>query len=249
MTRILLFFLLVLAVLAVTERLSCSGTDEKGGVPDLLTPPAPARYFFKDKETLIFNAYSNGIMSGEGRLVYHGVTELDNGRLQRVTLSVQALSMKDDEEIFGSEDFSAPVKVIRQVRVFGRDESIVETYAPDRKSVVIEKSVNGEARPALTLKTDYELGNLLLMLYRIRSSKEMNIGDSYRFSLPTQEFDLFIKAKRRVKVPMGTYDAFILESRPSKYVIWISVDEERIPLRIKGMVPLGLVYLAIAKVE
>jgi hypothetical protein len=166
-----------------------------------------------------------------------------------VNLTVTALSVRDAEDVLGELDFSAPVRVERKVRLMGRDESISEDYAVDKKTVTIAKSVNNGPAKTEAIRSESGLGNVLLLIYFLRNDSTMQEGKVYRICLPTQKFDLFVKGKRKIRVPLGVFDTFYIESKPAKYKIWLSSDANRTPVRIQGFVPVGMVYLAATSVE
>ena len=53
-------------------------------------------------------------------------------------------------------------------------------------------------------------------------------------TLPTQEFKITLVSIEDVEVPAGTFKAFYFESEPKRFAIWISADDRRIPVKIRG---------------
>lgn len=208
-----------------------------------------SRNAFKNKETIKFGAYSKGIKIGSGELIYLGTENLNNIEVQHIVLKVSTFSFVDKENIYGRLDFSVPVKVERNLRFLGRNESIIEKYSPDKRSVMITKRGEDGSSVIQEIKSDEEFGNVLLLIYRLRNDKDMNVGKIYKIVLPTQKFNLIVREKRRIKVPLGSFEAFFLESHPPKYKIWLSSGKEKTPLRIQGLIATGLVYLAAISVD
>jgi hypothetical protein len=126
---------------------------------------------------------------------------------------------------------------------------IKETYAPGNKSVVISKSVNGQTEQSETISSERDLENVLLTIYGLRNDPQLAVGRTYAVNLPTQRFELIVKSKTSIKVPLGKFQVFYIESQPSKYKIWMTDDEKRIPVRIQGLVSFGMVYLAATAIE
>ena len=211
--------------------------------------PVAVKTVFPSGETISFGVYSNIVKVGSGALTYAGVVEGHHDVWQHVRLHVETLSVNDTEEVYGSKDFILPHKVERYVRLFGRQEVIGEIYAPGNKSVTISKSTNGKAEPPETIASDSALENVLLMIYRLRNDPELAVGRTYAVNLPTQKFELTVKSKTSLKVPLGKFQVFYIESKPSKYKIWMTDDEKRIPIRIQGLVSFGMVYMAATAVE
>jgi len=204
---------------------------------------------FPSGETISFGVYSNIVKVGSGALTYVGPVDNKGVVGQHVRLHVATLSVNDTEEVYGSGDFKLPYKVDRQLRLFGRDEVIKETYAPGNKSVVISKSINGQTEQSETISSERDLENVLLTIYSLRNDPQLAVGRTYAVNLPTQRFKLIVKSKTSIKVPLGKFQVFYIESQPSKYKIWMTDDEKRIPVRIQGLVSFGMVYLAATAVE
>ncbi|HQP92239.1 MAG TPA: hypothetical protein PLU24_06145, partial [Candidatus Omnitrophota bacterium] len=156
---------------------------------------------------------------------------------------VKTLSVVDEENVDGTVDFLYPYEVRRSLRLFGREEVINEIYAQDHRSVKITKKLNGKDQPVEVLSGEKEFTNVLLLLYRLRIDPNLCPGKTYKIALPTQNFELKVKDVRKLKIPMGQFDAFYIESVPAKYRIWISTREDRLPLRLQGLVAGGMMYL------
>lgn len=241
---LVLFFIFLSLVLGINY-LCLSGVDNPPQEASLNNPSDvnPANVF-KNNEKIKFGVYSNGIKVGSGELIYQGQQKSDRGNVEHITLNISTFSLKDTENVYGTTDFSLPLKVERQIRLFGRDETILETYAQDKKSVLISKSVNGEFSATQTIKSDEELGNVLLLIYKLRNDRDIKTGKIYKVVLPTQTFHLTVKEIRKIKVPLGTFNAYFIDSTPSKYKIWLSSGEDRLPVRIQGLAAAGMFYLA-----
>lgn len=200
---------------------------------------------FPAGEKILFGVYSHGLKAGSGDLTYMGAGP--DGGLAHVRFRFNTLSVKDTEDVFGTPDFMYPVRAERHVSLFGQRETITESYADDHKSVLLRKTAGEKVREWSIVSQD-SLQNVLLMVYRLRNDAGLAVGKEYSVVLPTQTFFLKVKDKRALKVPLGRYDAFYIESSPAKYRIWISADEKRLPLRIQGLISVGSIYLAAVEV-
>lgn len=198
---------------------------------------------FNKGERILFGIYSNGIRVGSGELRYLGVKKEGLLTGQKIYFKATTFSIWDGEDIFGLLDFSAPMRVERFVRLFGKKEEISEFYAKDGLSVRIEKK-SGEVFSEETIVSSAPLTNVLLLIYRLRLDPNIAVGREYDIVLPTQKFKLLVKGRRRLKVPLGVFEVFYVESEPSKYRFWITADEHRLPVRIQGVIGGGMVYLA-----
>lgn len=246
LTYTFLFFTLALTLSGSLEekRANIVTLSKTWAAPESAVP----QNTFPDREKLFFGVYSNGIRAGQGEMFYAGIDQKAGTPLQRLLFRVSTFSVKDEEDILGTIDFRAPVRVSRSVRVFGKAESIQETYAPDRRSVTIRKTINGRVSPDNKIVSAQDLGNVLLLLYRLRNDPFLAIGQSYDINLPTQQFKLRVVDKRMLKSPLGRYEAFYLESTPPKFKIWLKTTPDRLPLRIQGLIAGGMLYLATTRV-
>lgn len=210
---------------------------------------SPVRNVFLVGESIRFGAYSNGIKVGSGSLIYRGEEALGLSHVQHVEFEVSSFTVNDRENVYGSIDFSSPVLVNRNVGLFGRDEVITENYASDRKSVKISKKVNDAPAVTQELSSRGELNNVLLYIYKLRNDPHFKVGKSYKITLPTQAFELIVKDERNLRVPLGVFRTFYIESNPPKYKIWLKTDKARTPIRIQGFIGAGLVYLAAIEIS
>jgi hypothetical protein len=248
--------LLTYALLFTAVSFAVSGSMQNAGSPvvmvsDTWIAPKAERpkNVFPDGERMSFGVYSNGIRAGEGEMFYAGIDPSSADPLQHLLFRVTTFSVKDEEDILGTIDFQAPVRVVRSVLVFGKEESIRETYAPDRKSVDIRKTVKGKGVEDHKIVTSKDLGNVLLLIYRLRNDLSLAIGQSYDINLPTQQFQLKVVDRRMLKSPLGRFETFYLESTPPKFKIWLKTTPDRLPLRIQGLIAGGMLYIATTNVS
>jgi len=254
----------VFLILMIFSPMACADREEaeapEPAVEKIVERPLTAQEIAAQKlegEVITFGIYSTGIFKvGSGRLAYLGMSGTGEGaasdrseRHQTVDFTVSSFSVNDHERIMGTRDFVSPVRVIRDVRVFGKDEHIVEHYTDEGHRVTIRKRVEEEEPVETEITSPKPLGNVLLLIYRLRCDPELAVGTSYDITLPTTAFKLTVKDIRPLKVPLGRFDAFYIESEPKKYRIWLSADKRRLPLRIQGLAGGGLAYLAAVKVE
>lgn len=242
-----LFFLLLqnfcsIAGYAAEDRESVSSQKEA------TTAERIAPNVFKNQETVKFGIFSGGVRVGSGRLSYLGASAADGNLFQHIRFQATTFSVVDREDVYGTPDFASPARVERYVKLLGRKERIVENYARDARSVIIKKNLNGRDLPAQKIASSDPLHNVLLLLYKIRSERDLKVGSVFKIVLPTQKFDLIVRGKRKIKVPLGLFEAFYLESRPAKYRIWLSTAKDRVPLRIQGLVAGGGTYLAATEI-
>ena len=80
--------------------------------------------------------------------------------------------------------------------------------------------------------------NAILLTFYLRAIKNLSVGWSFDVRLP-QEFKVVLISIEEVQLAMGKFTAYHFSSSPHKFEIWISKDNYRTPLIIKGMGGLG----------
>ena len=69
------------------------------------------------------------------------------------------------------------------------------------------------------------------------------MGWTFIAELPTQQFKIELIAIEDVNVPAGTFKCYHFTSVPKKFEIWVTTDERRIPVKIKGMGNFGYILV------
>lgn len=200
-------------------------------------------------ERIELGIYSYGVKVGSGSLEYAGESIIDNQKFQRVIFNASSFSINDTEDILGTEDFAFPVEVKREVSRLGKKEIIREKYSADRKTVRIFKTIGKKTEQPKVISNEEGLNNILLFIYRLRNDGDLRIGKTYKVVLPTASLDLEVKKKAVIKVPLGKIEVYCVESNPSKYRIWLTCDEKRLPVKIQGVVGAGMVYMAATEIK
>jgi len=244
----------LMAAVAAAGTMVIMSNGQHGPGPGPVSTPVkaavpPQESVFKG-EVITFGVYSGGVFKvGSGRLELKGLIEERGEVCQHVDFKAESLSVNDREVVLGRHDFSSPVRVVRDVRVFGRDEDIVERYSADARHVDIDKKVEGRKAESIVIDSQKPLGNVLLLIYRLREDPDLSVGKTYDIDLPTASFKLSVVEKKPIKVPLGRFEAFYVESMPKKYRIWLAADSRRLPLKIQGLVAGGMAYLAATSVN
>ena len=199
-------------------------------------------YPFRQGEKFQFGIYQFGIKIGDAVIAYHGSEQIDGKNLIHVSLEAKGPAIFDREDIYGDPQTFLPVLVKRKVKVFGKDENITERYNKNGNRVVIVYEEENKA--SQTLESEQPLNNIILFLYYLRFRPELEVEDTFKFSLPTIDLQMQVAKKSRIKVPKGTFESFYVHSVPSRFKAWLRV-EDKIPLRIDGAVGFGKTYLAL----
>lgn len=247
---VILFFVVFLLAFILVRDSGCLNTvQQEIMVNSFQNDQNNPVYPFPVGEKITFGVYSNGIKVGNGSLLYQEAAEVKAGSEEHIVFSVSSFMVKDTDHVYGDFQKALPFRVQRAVRVAGRQEEIVEQYGKDNKSVVIQKTDKKGAVSSQTISSNSTLNNVLLLLYRLRIDEQLSVGKTYMVNLPTQTFTLTVKDKRKIKVPLGVFDAFYLESLPPKYKIWLADDARRTPLRLQGVITPGIAYLATIDIQ
>lgn len=228
MKKILIFILLSLAVIA-------------------------AFYFWRRQETINTAVIvNNNEFSGErilyeikpaGKAEYNdlGVVDLWGKKMKLATFRTQVLTFDDTETIYSDPQTLLPLRVERDISMWPLKEKIVEEYDPGNSTLIIRKLKDKEKDEEF-FKADGPIHNAVILPLYLRSVKELDIGWSMKIRLP-QEFTVELVSEEEIKVPAGKFKAYHFTSRPHKFDIWISTDELRLPLKIKGVGGLGYTLL------
>jgi hypothetical protein len=127
-----------------------------------------------------------------------------------------------------------PVRYEKQLEDRAYRGDFVVDFDRDNHTAAVWR--NGARQPDVAMPDD--VLDELSMIYYLRS-KEMRIGDTYEFTFFTGKqlipVSLLVKSRHRVAVPapVGKTDVYRLESEDG-YVVWITADEHRIPVRIEA---------------
>ena len=77
------------------------------------------------------------------------------------------------------------------------------------------------------------------VIVRTRHPIAREDGSILNFNLPTQKVKMKVSDVGKIKVPSGTYSAYLLESIPKKYRVWFDTSKDSVPLRIDGAIAFG----------
>ena len=200
-------------------------------------------FYALKKEKFRYGIYLTGFKIGESTISFEGIKELNGRDVVFITMESKAPSFYDYEEIYGSVDDFTPLLVKRKVRMLGEDIQITEEYDQENKKVTITRK--SKETKVQTISSEKQLNNIILFLFYLRTKKRLEIGEKIAFNLPTKSLEMVISKTTSIKTPKGRFEAYYLESSPSKYRAWFSSDEDLIPLRIDGAVGFGNTRLVI----
>ncbi|MFP4473487.1 MAG: DUF3108 domain-containing protein [Candidatus Omnitrophota bacterium] len=201
--------------------------------------PAMARPAFQPGEAVQYQIKKWALKVGTSELIYHGTVDTDKGRRVKIVFTADGFNFYDQETIYADPDTLLPLRVERDLDIFGNKENIVETYDPENGKVTVVKYNDGEETDRQIFEQEKPIDNLYCFLYRYRRDGEFEPGREIAMNLPTQTVKLEIIRDEKMAIAGKERSVYYMESRPSKYRVWFSADEEHVPLRIDGAVGLA----------
>jgi hypothetical protein len=167
--------------------------------------------------------------------------ELKGRIVSLITFETKVGRFTDLEKIYSDPESFLPLKVERSVSTWPLPEKITEDYDQE-KFVLTIKKVKGGRENEFVIKKDNVINNAILLPYFVRDTANLDIGYNLIARLPTREFLVELVEKAMVEIPAGKFMAYRFKSKPEKFEIWISADERKVPIKIKGTSGLGYVF-------
>ncbi len=228
-----LFFVLVFAVI-ISRAAGQGGVHGKETIPvidQVSTQELAYERFFN--ESFQFNIRSLGVRAGGATLTFEGLTDLNGQQVYLLTFEATAMNFLDKERIYVDTQHFYPIRVTRDLNIWGSQEQIVEDYDQQDFSVRIVKRVKGQDDPEETvIQKDGKIDNIYCFIYRFRVQEDVQIGQSLQMNLPTKDVMMNLVRQTRIKALGQTLDAYYLDTVPSEYSVWLDMSADRLPLRI-----------------
>ncbi|MDD5355809.1 MAG: hypothetical protein PHY56_04695, partial [Candidatus Omnitrophica bacterium] len=204
-------------------------------------------YPFAAGEKLKYFIYSAGIKVGEFNITYLGRKDFKDKARDVILAEAQAPGFIDREEIYGSIETFSPVRVERNIRLFGENINIVEEYDENTNEALITRKARNTTTQRII--SEDKISNIMLLLYHFRYKKnEYRIGEKFGFNLPTQKLEMLIDKITTINVPKGRFQALFVKSAPARFKVWLR-SEDMLPLRIQGAIGFGNTYLDLKEIE
>ncbi|GEM_PF-425275 len=190
---------------------------------------------FAKGETITYAIKKLGIKAGEATLTFEGITEINGKQAYLIVFKADGFNFYDEERIYVDIKTYAPVMVLRNVNIFGSKEKIGEEYLTAEGKIKITKIV-GTTTSQQVIEKKGQIDNIYGAIYKYRQQGTFKVGDKAALRLPTM--DVTLKLAKTVKIDAAgkEYEAFFMESEPSKFQIWFDTSDKKIPLRINGAV-------------
>ena len=189
-------------------------------------------------EKIVYDVRLRSLFLGRATFEHLPQAELNSRQVNVMTFTTKLVRFSDVERISSDPESNLPIRVERIISTWPVPEKITEEYDSERFSVAITK-IKGRRQEKISLKQDAPIHNAILLPFYVRDIPELRVGWHMDATLPAQKYEIRLVAIEDVTVPAGTFKAYRFESVPKKFEIWVSVDERRIPLKIKGIGNLG----------
>lgn len=170
-----------------------------------------------------------------GRAEYNdlGTVELDGKKVDLVTVKTRVLGFRDTERIYSDPGSLSPVRVEREVARWLGQEHIVEKYDAKTFTLTIDKLKGNKKIKEYVIKKDGPIHNAILLFFYLRQVPDIKIGWAFESRIP-EKFRIRLHSIEEIEVPAGKFMAYHFKTIPNKLEIWISKDNTRTPLKIKG---------------
>ncbi len=204
------------------------------GIPCLCLTPDWVMAMSHKGEKIVYD------VSPVGRAEYDDLGEvvIDGQKLDCVTFRTQMMGFDDTEKIYSDSQSYLPVKVERDVSMWLSKEYLVEQYDQNKFLLTIDKFKAGKKVKQYVFQKDGPLHNAVLLPFYLRTIAYLYIGWEIKARFP-EEFTIRLASFDEITVPAGKFMTYHFTSTPSKFEIWISRDDPRVPVKIKGLGGLG----------
>lgn len=167
-----------------------------------------------------------------------GLVQLDGRKVMKSTFETKVLGFRDIETIYCDPETYLPIRIERDIKWWVSKEYIIENYDRVNFKAVFTKSVNGKQVSEQTFTAEGPIISAILVPFYLRKVKDLDIGWKLVFYLP-QKFEAKLVSIDQIVSEGKKISAYHFTSTPDKFEIWISKDDFRLPVIIKGKGGLG----------
>lgn len=222
----------------ITKRLKNNLSGAVLTVSLLLAGPGPAAaqsggFPFEPGETVTYAIKKLGVKVGEAILVFKGLEQHAGQNYYHIAFTARAMNFLDEEYIFVDPQSLYPVRVERNLNIFGKKERILEIYDQAKSEIRIVKTVKGKETQQ-TIRKNGAIDNIYCFLYRFRRETAIDQKGSFEMKLPTRDVVIEFVEQDELKAGGKTYQTLYLQSAPKEYKLWFDSGAKKVPLRIDG---------------
>jgi len=237
----LIVFICVIFVsaVAVVVRSCRIKADAKERISKTIEDDSPFR-----GETITYDIKMGGVNLGKAVFQHMASAEINGKLLSKASFETNLARFKDTEIIYSDPKTFLPVKIDRDIVNWFSREKITEDYDQENFKVTITK-YNGSKQNKLVIQKDSVIQNAILLPHSVRRVGKLDPGYIFSVNLPNRKLQMKLVSLEDIKTGGGTFKAYHFESLPRQIEIWISADENRIPIKMQGVGAFG--YLLVLK--
>jgi hypothetical protein len=164
-----------------------------------------------------------------------GLVDYKGKKLWLVTFLTKVPGFHDLEKIYADPQTGLPLTVERYIDWPLSKEFLIEEYDPQNNSQITRRFLKDKLTNEYKYKSNGPYYNAILLPFYLRGVKDLNISWSMVVRVPGQ-FAVTLQDVEDIKVNGKRIAAYHFTSKPDKFEIWISKDEDLLPVVIKGTV-------------
>ncbi len=174
-----------------------------------------------------------------GKAVFRdrGMVVLGGKDVRLIECKTEILGFRDTEKIYSDSETMLPLRVEREISFWIREEKIVEEYDQKNHILTVTKYRGDRKISQQKIEKDGPIHNAVILLLLLRGEESFPPGWKMPVRL-LEDFTLEYKGIETITVQGKKFNAYHFRSSNRTFETWISDDERRIPLRIRGLGPL-----------
>jgi len=235
---IFICFIFVSAI-AVAVKYGRIKINNKECVSETTAEDPPSR-----SETITYDIKMGGVNLGRAVFQHMPNAEINGRLLSKASFKTDLARFKDTEIIYSDPRTLLPVKIDRDIVNWFSREKITEDYDQENFTVTITK-YKGAKQNKLVIQRDSAIQNAILLPHSVRRVTKLDLGYIFSVNLPNRKLQMKLVSLEDIKTGGGIFKAYRFESQPKQIEIWISADENRIPIKMQGVGAFG--YLLVLK--
>lgn len=204
----------------------------------ILQAPSEKSAVFSTGEKITYDIKKLKIDVGDAVLEFRGAVAMDGREALLVVMTAQGFKFYDEEKIYLDPVSFFPLKIERNINIFGNPEKIVELYDTRIGKVKIVKTVKGEATEQI-IERGGRFDNIYGFIYRYRRRGQFKEGEQLQLHLPMRDVTFELVKKDEFKTAGKKYNAYYMSSVPGKYKVCFDEGAQKIPLMIGGAIGFG----------
>ncbi|MBN2483491.1 MAG: DUF3108 domain-containing protein [Candidatus Omnitrophica bacterium] len=194
---------------------------------------------FSRGEQFVYTLNYKSLPLGSSTLTFEGERDLHGTPAYFITFTTQMPTIKDAEHIYADKETFLPLQVNRHIQKIAQfPTDITEQYDQDEFKVTIKKEGKFLSK-TFTIKKETPIHNAILLTYYYRTLDPIDKDHVYHIALPTTEFKVSYEGTQEISTGIGTQEAHVFSSVPSRFKVWLSADDKRVPLRIENEGAMG----------